>query len=62
MFVKSSNLGLRVFLVWLISDVACLAVGTQWTWLRGVGVWGLGMDFLFGILILGQYLHDNGKL
>ncbi len=60
--MKSSRLLPRIFLVWVIADVACLAVGTRWNWLFGVGVRGLVLDFLFGILILGQYLHENGKL
>lgn len=59
-----NNLGLpfRIFLVWLIADVACLVIGMRWNWFLGIGVRGLLIDFLFGILVLGQYLHENGKL
>jgi hypothetical protein len=49
-------------MVWLIVDVACLAIGIRWKWLFGMGVWGLPIDFLLGIFILGQYLQENGKL
>jgi hypothetical protein len=60
--MNSSKLPLRLFLVWLIVDVGCLAIGKPGNWLFGIGVKGLGIDFLLGILILGQYLHENGKL
>ena len=60
--MRDSRLLLRIFLVWVIADVASLAIGMRWNWLFGVGVRGLELDFLFGILILGQYLHENGKL
>jgi hypothetical protein len=60
--VNNWSLPLRVFMVWLIVDVACLAIGIRWKWLFGMGVWGLPIDFLLGIFILGQYLHENGKL
>ena len=60
--MKSSSLLPRIFLVSVIADVACLAIGVRWNWLFGVGVRGLVLDFLFGILVLGQYLHENGKL
>jgi hypothetical protein len=52
----------RVFVVWLIADVACLAIGARWNWFLGRGMRGLVIDFLFGFLILGQYLYENGKL
>jgi hypothetical protein len=60
--MKSSGLALRIFLVWLIADLACVAIGVRWNWLLRLGLRGLGFDFLLGIIILGQYLHDNGKL
>jgi hypothetical protein len=60
--VNTQRLLLRVFLVWLIVDIACLAIGTRWNWFLGMGVRGLLIDFLFGILILGRYLHENGNL
>jgi hypothetical protein len=60
--VNNRRLLLRVFLVWLVADVACLAIGMRWNQFLGVGARGLAIDFLFGILILGQYLHENGKL
>jgi hypothetical protein len=60
--MNSSSLVLRVFIVWLIADLACLAIGTRWNWLLGLGVRGLGIDLLLGVIILGQYLHDKGKL
>jgi hypothetical protein len=60
--MKSSGLALRIFLVWLTADVVCLAIGMRWNWFLGLGVRGLAFDFLFGIIILGQYLHDSGKL
>ena len=61
-FVITSRLLIRVFWVWLIVDVACLAIGTQWNWLFGMGVRGLVIDFLFGGLDLRSILHENGKL
>ena len=60
--MKNRRLLLRVFLVWLIVDVACLAIGARWNWFLDMGMRGLVIDFLLGVLILGQYLHDNGKL
>jgi hypothetical protein len=60
--VKNRRLLLRVFLVWLIVDVACLAIGTRWHGFLGMGRLGLVIDFLLGVSILGQYLNDNGKL
>jgi hypothetical protein len=60
--MKSSVLALRIFLVWLIADVACLVIGMRWNLLLRIGLRGLGFDFLLGIIILGQYLHDTGKL
>jgi hypothetical protein len=60
--VNNRRLFLRIFLVWLAADVACLAIGMRWNWLLGIGVRGLPIDFLFGMIILGQYLHENGKL
>jgi hypothetical protein len=53
---------LRIFLVWLFADVACLVIGMRWKWLLGIGVRGLPIDFLFGIIILGEYLNESGKL
>ena len=60
--MNRSNLLLRVFLIWLIVDAVCLAIGMWWNWVFGMGVRGLVIDLLLGILILGQYLHGNGKL
>ena len=60
--MKSSSLLPRIFLVSVIANAECLAIGVRWNWLFGVGVRGLVLDFLFGILVLGQYLHENGKL
>jgi hypothetical protein len=53
---------LLLFWAWLLTDVAFLAVGMCWHWLLGVGRFGLVLDFLLGIFVLGEYLHENGKL
>jgi hypothetical protein len=33
-----------------------------WHWLFGIGRFGLPLDFLLGIMVLAQYLHEKGKL
>ncbi len=48
--MTSRRLLLRVFLVWLIADVACLGIGMRWNWILGIGVRGLLIDFLLGVI------------
>jgi len=60
--VNSRRLLPRIFLAWLIADVACLALGVRWNWFLGMGVRGLLIDFLLGVIVFGQYLQENGKL
>jgi len=60
--VNTSKALFLLFLVWLLIDVGFLAIGMWWRSLFGIGHFGLTLDFLFGIIILCQYLHENGKL
>ena len=53
---------LHLFLIWLTFDLVCLAIGIRWSWFLDIGLWGLPPDFLLGVMVLGQYLRENGKL
>lgn len=58
----TSRLLLRLFLMWVGLDVMCLLIGAWQGWLFDIGIRGLIIDFLLGVLVLGQYLREHDRL
>ena len=58
----TNRLLVRLFLLWVALDLICLVLGLWRNWFFGAAVHGLVIDFILGILVLGQCLRERGQL
>jgi hypothetical protein len=57
--VSGKRKWLAVFLVWLATDLGCIAFAHPQAWLYELGVRGLVIDFVLGIVVLALYVVES---